>query len=119
MAAITVTDNQFDSSQVFQHVETFLPTYARPRFIRIQVGKRVTPSTPTTTQNYNLQPCDCFQASLDITGTFKYKKTKLVEDGFHPHQISDPVYFLDEKVRDYVPLTLDIFNAVSSGKIKI
>lgn len=77
------------------------------------------PPTPGQPQNNNLQPCDWFQASLDITGTFKYKKTKLVEEGFHPNQISDPVYFLDEKARDYVPLTLDIFNAVSSGKIKI
>lgn len=81
-------------------------------------------SPPTTTtlgqsQNNNLHPCDWFQASLDITGTFKYKKTKLVEEGFDPDQISDPLYFLDEKVRDYVPLTRDIFNAISSGKIKI
>uniref|UniRef100_H3BWE1 long-chain-fatty-acid--CoA ligase n=1 Tax=Tetraodon nigroviridis TaxID=99883 RepID=H3BWE1_TETNG len=94
MAAITVTGGRFDSVRVFQHVEEFLPTYARPRFIRIQ-------------------------ASLDVTGTFKYTKTRLVEEGFHPDRISDPVYFLDEKARGYVPLTLDIFNAVSSGKIKI
>lgn len=39
MAAITVTDGQFDSVQVFKHVQQFLPTYARPRFIRIQVWK--------------------------------------------------------------------------------
>lgn len=70
-------------------------------------------------QDNNLKAFHWFQASLDITSTFKYMKTKLVEDGFHPNQISDPVYFLDEKVRDYVPLTVDIFNAVSSGKIKI
>lgn len=74
---------------------------------------------PHPIYNNNLQPCDWFQASLDITSTFKYMKMKLVEEGFHPNQISDPVYFLDEKVRDYVPLTLDIFNAVSSGKMKI
>ncbi|CAG05545.1 unnamed protein product [Tetraodon nigroviridis] len=39
MAAITVTGGRFDSVRVFQHVEEFLPTYARPRFIRIQVRK--------------------------------------------------------------------------------
>lgn len=37
MAAISVTDEHFDSVQVFKHVEQFLPTYARPRFIRIKV----------------------------------------------------------------------------------
>ncbi|XP_056907278.1 long-chain fatty acid transport protein 2-like [Takifugu flavidus] len=94
MAAVSVTDGHFDSVRVFKHVERFLPTYARPRFIRIK-------------------------ASLDVTGTFKYVKMKLVADGFDPNRITDPLYFLDEKVRDYVPLTQDIFNAVSSGKIKI
>lgn len=62
---------------------------------------------------------DAFQPSLDITGTFKYVKTKLVADGFDLNRITDPLYFLDEKVRDYVPLTQEIFNAVSSGKIKV
>lgn len=37
MAAITVADGRFDSVRVFKQVEQFLPTYARPRFIRIQV----------------------------------------------------------------------------------
>lgn len=77
------------------------------------------PPSPGQPQGTNLQLWDRFQASLDVTGTFKYTKTRLVEEGFHPDRISDPVYFLDEKARGYVPLTLDIFNAVSSGKIKI
>lgn len=37
MAAISVNDGHFDSVQVFKHVEQFLPSYARPRFIRIKV----------------------------------------------------------------------------------
>uniref|UniRef100_A0A3Q3WWK9 long-chain-fatty-acid--CoA ligase n=1 Tax=Mola mola TaxID=94237 RepID=A0A3Q3WWK9_MOLML len=95
MAAITLKEGQrFDSVGVFKHVEQYLPTYARPRFIRIQ-------------------------SSLDVTGTFKYVKVSLVEEGFNPRQITELLYFLDEKVRDYVPLTLDVFNSISSGKIKI
>lgn len=62
---------------------------------------------------------NALQASLDVTGTFKYVKTKLVAEGFDPSRTTDPLYFLDEKARDYVPLTQEIFNAVSSGKIKI
>lgn len=47
MAAITVTGGRFDSVRVFQHVEEFLPTYARPRFIRIQVRKsEISPPKP-------------------------------------------------------------------------
>ncbi|XP_070827788.1 long-chain fatty acid transport protein 2-like [Chaetodon trifascialis] len=95
MAAITLSEGQrFDSAGVFEHVEKFLPSYAKPRFLRIQT-------------------------SLDVTGTFKHLKTKLVEEGFNPNQVTDPLYFLDEKGKTYIPLTLDIFNSVTSGKIKI
>ncbi|XP_073329010.1 long-chain fatty acid transport protein 2-like [Pagrus major] len=95
MAAVTLREGQsFDSAGVFKHVEKFLPAYARPRFLRIQ-------------------------SSLDVTGTFKYLKMKLVKEGFDPNQITDPLYFLDDKDKDYVPLTLDVFNSVTSGKIKI
>lgn len=95
MAAVILRDGQmFDSADVFKHIENFLPAYARPRFMRIQ-------------------------SSLEVTGTFKHLKVKLIEEGFNPDKIKDPVYFLDEKEKNYVPLTLDIFNAVTSGKMKI
>ncbi|XP_070686223.1 long-chain fatty acid transport protein 2-like [Pempheris klunzingeri] len=95
MAAVILSKGQtFDSSGVFKHVENYLPAYARPRFLRIQ-------------------------SSLDITGTFKHLKVKLREQSFNPNQVTDPLYFLDEKIKDYVPLTLDIFNSVISGKIRL
>lgn len=38
MAAITVNEGaQFDGSKIYNHVVNYLPSYARPRFIRIQV----------------------------------------------------------------------------------
>ncbi|XP_041794961.1 very long-chain acyl-CoA synthetase-like [Chelmon rostratus] len=95
MAAVTLSEGQrFDSAGVFEHVEKFLPSYARPRFLRVQ-------------------------SSIDVTGTFKHLKVKLVEEGFDPNQIADPLFFRDEKDKNYVPLTLDIFDSVRSGKIKI
>ncbi|XP_037623203.1 very long-chain acyl-CoA synthetase-like isoform X1 [Sebastes umbrosus] len=95
MAAVTLSEGQrFDSAGVFKHVENSLPTYARPRFMRIQ-------------------------SSLDVTGTFKHMKVKLVEEGFNPNQITDPLYFLDERDKNYIPLTVDTFNSITSGKIKI
>uniref|UniRef100_A0A3B4VG92 long-chain-fatty-acid--CoA ligase n=1 Tax=Seriola dumerili TaxID=41447 RepID=A0A3B4VG92_SERDU len=95
MAAVTLRDGlKFDSVDVFKHVENFLPAYARPRFMRIQ-------------------------SSLDVTGTFKHLKVKLVEEGFNPNLITDPVYFLDEKKKNYIPLMMDIFNGVNLGEIKI
>lgn len=56
---------------------------------------------------------------MDVTSTFKHLKTKLIEEGFDPNKIKDPVYFLDEKEKNYIPLTADIFNMVTSGKIKV
>lgn len=63
--------------------------------------------------------CVWLQRALNVTGTFKYLKMKLVEEGFNPNQITDPLYLLDEKEKNYVLLTPDIFNSVASGKIKI
>ncbi|XP_040893865.1 very long-chain acyl-CoA synthetase-like [Toxotes jaculatrix] len=95
MAAVSLRDGQkFDSADVFKHIQNFLPAYARPRFMRIQ-------------------------SSLDVTGTFKLLKVKLVEEGFDPNLITDPLYFLDEKEKNYIPLTQDIFSGLTSGKIKI
>uniref|UniRef100_A0AAQ5Y0D6 long-chain-fatty-acid--CoA ligase n=1 Tax=Amphiprion ocellaris TaxID=80972 RepID=A0AAQ5Y0D6_AMPOC len=95
MAAVNLRDGQkFDSTAVFHQVEHFLPSYARPRFIRIQ-------------------------GSMDVTGTFKYQKVKLVKEGFNPNEIKDPLYILDEKEKNYIPLTPDIFDSILAGKIKI
>lgn len=38
MAAVTVKEGaQFDGSKIYNHVVSYLPAYARPRFIRIKV----------------------------------------------------------------------------------
>lgn len=60
-----------------------------------------------------LQPC------LEMTGTFKMKKVKLVEEGFNPAHIKDPLYFLDPDEKAYVPLTEEIYRAITSREIKL
>ena len=38
MASIKMKeDYEFDGKKIFKHVADYLPTYARPRFLRIQV----------------------------------------------------------------------------------
>lgn len=59
------------------------------------------------------------QSSLEVTGTFKMKKAKLVEEGFDPALIQDPLYFLDLALKKYIPLTQDIYNSVLTGSIKL
>ncbi|KAJ0069224.1 hypothetical protein NL108_003113 [Boleophthalmus pectinirostris] len=95
MASVTLKEGEdFDCSDAYKKVVTYLPAYARPRFIRIQT-------------------------SLEMTGTFKMKKVKLVKEGFNPADISDPLYFLDTDKKSYVPLTEEIYNAIMSREIKL
>uniref|UniRef100_A0A673AHI4 long-chain-fatty-acid--CoA ligase n=2 Tax=Sphaeramia orbicularis TaxID=375764 RepID=A0A673AHI4_9TELE len=95
MAAITLTEGQqFDSAGVFKHVESFLPSYARPLFFRIQ-------------------------DTLEVTGTYKHQKVKLVKEGFDPNGITDPLYVMDKRQNNYVPLTLNIYNSITLGKINM
>ncbi|KAM7396882.1 hypothetical protein PAMP_019887 [Pampus punctatissimus] len=95
MAAVTLKEGEdFECTDVYKKVTNYLPAYARPRFIRIQ-------------------------ACLEMTGTFKMKKVKLVEEGFNPALITDPLYFLEPEKKTYVPLTEEIYKAIASREIKL
>ncbi|KAK6294100.1 hypothetical protein J4Q44_G00349300 [Coregonus suidteri] len=94
MAAVKLkADVEFDSKATFQHVKTSLPSYARPRFIRIQ-------------------------NSLAVTGTFKQMKAKLAEEGFNPSVIQDRLYYLEDS-KGYIPMTQEIYDSISDGKIRL
>ncbi|XP_035508289.1 very long-chain acyl-CoA synthetase-like [Morone saxatilis] len=95
MAAITVNEGaQFDGSKIYNHVVNYLPSYARPRFIRIQ-------------------------NAVEVTGTFKQMKVKLVEESFDPGRIQDPLYILDDHEKSYIPLTAQVYRSIISGNIKL
>ncbi|XP_057693458.1 hsFATP2a_ACSVL_like domain-containing protein [Corythoichthys intestinalis] len=95
MAAITLKEGQdLDCADAYEHVFNYLPAYARPRFIRIQ-------------------PC------LEMTGTFKMKKTKLVNEGFNPALVRDPLYYLDVAKRTFAPMTEEAYAAITCGAIKV
>ncbi|XP_056463703.1 long-chain fatty acid transport protein 2-like [Gadus chalcogrammus] len=94
MAALTLKEGQdFDSSATYQQVKSCLPAYARPQFIRIQ-------------------------DALMVTGTHKQMKRGLMEEGFNPAVITDPLYYL-ESSEGYVPMTQDIFNSITEGRIRL
>ncbi|XP_072551945.1 long-chain fatty acid transport protein 2-like [Salminus brasiliensis] len=95
MAAVTLKDGQeFECREAFIHISNFLPVYARPRFIRI---------------------LEC----MEHTGTFKQVKVTLVEEGFNPEVISQPLYVLQESSRSYVPLTHSYYRAIIGGQIRL
>ncbi|XP_058150166.1 long-chain fatty acid transport protein 2-like isoform X1 [Dasypus novemcinctus] len=95
MASIKLKeDHEFDGQKLFRQIADYLPSYARPRFIRIQ-------------------------DNIETTGTFKHRKVTLVEEGFDPAVVKDALYFLDDKANMYVPMTEDIYNALSDKRLKL
>ncbi|CAL8322121.1 unnamed protein product [Lota lota] len=94
MAAIIVRlGHEFNAKALFEHVVKDLPAYARPVFIRIQ-------------------------EFIEITGTFKQQKFQLVESGFNPSTISEPLYVVDYLQKSYVPLTDNIYQNILAGEQK-
>ncbi|XP_030623277.1 long-chain fatty acid transport protein 6 isoform X2 [Chanos chanos] len=95
MAAVTVRpEYSFDGKKLFEHVCRELPTYARPLFIRLQ---------------------EC----MEMTSTFKQQKFRLVESGFNPATITDPIFFLDYTTKCYIPLTDSIYQSILNGQQKL
>ncbi|KAM6981435.1 long-chain fatty acid transport protein 2 [Aplochiton taeniatus] len=95
MAAITLKeDEQMDGCKIFGHISSYLPAYARPRFIRIQ----------------NV---------VEVTATFKQMKVKLVEEGYDPACVQDPLYILDDKEKSYVQMTAQNYHSILSGTMKL
>jgi fatty-acyl-CoA synthase len=92
MASI-VTGPEFDLKAFETKAETALPSYAQPLFLRLQ-------------------------PEIETTGTFKYRKTDLVEDGFDPERVKEPLYF---KVpgEGYTPLDAALKSRIEAGEFKL
>ncbi|MBV9636856.1 MAG: long-chain-acyl-CoA synthetase [Methylobacteriaceae bacterium] len=95
MAALVPADPaRFDYAAFSAHLAEHLPDYARPLFLRIQ-------------------------SELDVTGTFKQRKIELAEDGFDPARTSDPLFFYSAKDQRFVRLDAKLFEAISSGAVRL
>ena len=86
MAAITTTGAvDFDGLVAF--LDDRLPAYAQPLFLRVQ-------------------------GAPEITGTLKFRKQRLQEEGFDPERIADPLWFRHPDLKRYQPLTPDLFDTI-------
>ncbi|XP_076876097.1 long-chain fatty acid transport protein 6 [Brachyhypopomus gauderio] len=95
MAAVIVKpDCSFDGKKLFSITTAYLPSYARPLFIRIQ-------------------------ETMEMTGTFKQQKFRLVKSGFNPSTITDPLYVLDYTEQSYVPLSDSVYERIVAGQQKL
>ncbi len=92
MAAIT-TDGDVDFDTLYGWLSDNLPKYAVPLFIRVQ-------------------------KEAETTGTFKYRKVELVEEGFNPETVSEPIWYFDPASNKYEPLTPDAHETILSGAVK-
>eukprot|EP00058_Branchiostoma_floridae_P016522 XP_002602010.1 hypothetical protein BRAFLDRAFT_82596 [Branchiostoma floridae] len=95
MASIIVRpDHSLDLPKLFDHVTQYLPSYAVPRFLRLQ-------------------------QAIDVTGTFKQKKVASVEEGFDPQQVIDPLYFMDAGSKTYQPVDQDLYDKIIKGEVTV
>ncbi len=93
MAAITPGDG-FKIDGLRDYLVREVPSYARPLFIRIA-------------------------PAIETTGTFKYRKIDLVNDGFNPAKIEQTLYFDDPETHRYVAITPEIYAKIQAGGYKL
>jgi fatty-acyl-CoA synthase len=93
MAAFAGADD-VDLAALHAHLNRSLPSYAQPLFLRRR-------------------------DELDVTATFKQKKTDLVREGFDPALVRDALYFNDRARETFVPLDATLFDRIVGGEIKL
>jgi len=93
MAALVV-DAGFDLAAFRADLVQRLPSYARPVFLRLLM-------------------------SIETTGTFKPRKQDLVQSGFDPTRIADPLYVDDQLAQAYAPLDAMLYTAIISGTMRL
>ncbi|PCI87067.1 MAG: long-chain-acyl-CoA synthetase [Hyphomicrobiales bacterium] len=93
MVALNI-EKDFEFDGLMAYAAAHLPTYARPLFVRIQ-------------------------DEIEKTGTFKQRKVDLVEEGFDPTKIDDPLYFANPESQKLEPITDDLYEKICKGKFKI
>jgi fatty-acyl-CoA synthase len=93
MAAI-VADDALDLAALRAHLDALLPAYARPLFLRVR-------------------------REIEMTMTFKQKKTDLVAQAFDPTATSDVIYFDDPRQGAYVRIEPALHREIMEGRIRL
>jgi len=93
MAAVVARDN-VDLTALHDYLAAQLPEYARPVFLRIR-------------------------EEIDVTTTFKQKKTDMVEQGYDPRATADPIYFNDPQRKAFVRMDAGLFDRINAGEVRL
>jgi fatty-acyl-CoA synthase len=94
MAAIVVNE-RFDLGELWAHLVARLPDYARPLFLRLCGDE------------------------LELTGTFKHKKSELVREGYAPCLTGDRLYFNDSERGAFIELDHTLYERIQTGQMRI
>jgi fatty-acyl-CoA synthase len=81
-------------AQLHQHIAGRLPGYARPLFLRVR-------------------------PDVAVTGTFKYAKTELVQQGFDPSASPDAIYFDEPGSGAFVVLDQAMYERLRGGGVRL
>jgi fatty-acyl-CoA synthase len=92
--AVLVGEGNLDLAKLRKHLAERLPPYARPLFLRLKDG-------------------------IDVTGTFKHKKSDLIREGFDPWATPDAIYFDDPAQQAYVRLAPALHARICAGKLRL
>ncbi|MGB7173136.1 MAG: AMP-binding protein [Candidatus Acidiferrales bacterium] len=94
MAALVV-NSAFELAGLATYMESRLPRYAHPIFLRL---------------------CP----AIETTSTFKHEKRRLIEQGYNPNAAcGDPIYFNDPRQRAFVPLDAVTYGNIQNGLIRL
>jgi len=88
-----VLEGKFSAREFADHVDEQLPPYARPVFVRIA-------------------------KTLETTGTFKYRKIDLVDEGFDPEKVKGALYVRGGKA-GYQRVTAALYKDICDGTIRV
>jgi acyl-CoA synthetase (AMP-forming)/AMP-acid ligase II len=95
MLSYTVKQGEeLDLAGLARHLQTKLPKYAVPRFMRVEQVQ-------------------------EVTGTFKHQKAKLKKQGYDLEQIEEPLFYLSPTASTFVPLTPEIVVEIEAGTAKL
>jgi len=93
MAAL-VFDERFALAGLLAHLGAHLPGYAHPLLLRL-----------------------C--GAIEVTATFKHKKSDLARTGYDPALTGDPIYFNDADRGAFVPMDAALFARIQSGQVRL
>jgi fatty-acyl-CoA synthase len=93
MAALAL-EGEPDLPAFRAHLLKCLPAYACPVFVRIR-------------------------SELELTPTFKFRKTDLVREGYDPLATSDAIYFNHPDLKAFVPLDKALYDQIQNCQIRL